>query len=38
MSDEKYGLYIDGKHIEVTEEVYREYKWADEKEWYFVER
>ncbi len=24
MSDRKYGLYIDGRYIEVTEEVYRD--------------
>ncbi len=38
MSDREYGLYIDGRYIEVTEEVYREYKRAEEKEKYFMKR
>ncbi len=38
MSDREYGLYIDGRYIEVTEEVYQEYKRAEEKEKYFMKR
>lgn len=38
MSEKKFYLCIDGRNIEVSEEVYREYKRGEEKERYFMRR
>lgn len=38
MSDKDFYLYIDGQPVKVSEEVYREYKRAEEKERYFMKR
>lgn len=37
MAEKEYFLYIEGKRIEVTEEVYREYYRAERRERYFME-
>ncbi|MCX4298128.1 MAG: sigma-70 family RNA polymerase sigma factor [Lachnospiraceae bacterium] len=36
MEDKNYYLYIDGNPVKVTEEVYREYYRAEDKERYFM--
>ena len=38
MAEKEYFLYIDGQPIKVTEEIYREYKRAEDKERYFMRR
>lgn len=38
MSGQDFYLYIDGKPVKVSEEVYREYYRAEEKERYFMTR
>lgn len=38
MSEQDFYLYIDGKPVKVSEEVYREYYRAEEKERYFMTR
>lgn len=38
MSEQAFYLYIDGKPVKVSEEVYREYYRAEEKERYFMTR
>lgn len=38
MSDKDFYLYINGEAINVNEDVYREYKRAEEKEHYFMKR
>lgn len=38
MAEKNFYLYIDGQPVEVSEEVYREYKRAEEKERYFMRR
>lgn len=38
MSEQDFYLYIDGKPVKVSEEVYREYYRAEEKERYFMMR
>lgn len=37
MAEKEYFLYIEGKRIEVTEEVYREYYRGERRERYFME-
>ncbi len=37
MAEKEYFLYIEGKRIEVTEEVYREYYRGERREHYFME-
>ncbi len=37
MAEKEYFLYIEGKRIEVTEEVYREYYQGERRERYFME-
>ena len=38
MVEKYYFLYIDGQPIKVTEEIYREYKRAEDKERYYMRR
>lgn len=38
MEEKDFYLYIDGQPIKVSEEVYREYKRAEDKERYFMRR
>lgn len=38
MSEQDFYLYIDGKPVKVSEEVYREFMRAEEKERYFMRR
>ena len=38
MPDKDFFLYIDGQPVKVTEEIYREYKRAEDKERYFMRR
>lgn len=38
MSKHDFFLYIDGQAVQVSEEVYREYKRGEEKERYFMRR
>ncbi len=38
MSEKDFYLYIDGHSVKVTEDVYREYKRAEDKERYFMRR
>ena len=38
MSEKDFYLYIDGQVVKVSEEVYREYKRAEDKERYFMKR
>ena len=38
MSEKEFYLYIDGQNVKVSEEVYRVYKSAEEKERYFMKR
>lgn len=38
MSEKDFYLYIDGQPVKVNEEVYQEYKRAEEKERYFMKR
>lgn len=38
MSEQDFYLYIDGKSVKVSEEVYREFMRAEEKEQYFMRR
>lgn len=38
MSDQNYYILIDGYPVQVTENVYREYRRAEEKEQYFMRR
>lgn len=38
MSEQNFYLEIDGQSVKVSEEVYREYKRAEEKERYFMRR
>ena len=38
MADKDFFLYIDGQPVVVTEEIYREYKRAEDKERYFMRR
>lgn len=38
MAEKDFFLYIDGQPIKVTEEIYREYKKAEDKERYFMRR
>lgn len=37
MAEKEYFLFIEGKRIEVTEEVYREYYRVERRERYFME-
>ena len=37
MAEKEYFLFIEGKRIEVTEEVYREYYRGERRERYFME-
>ena len=36
--EEKFYLHINGESVRVSREVYRVYKNAEEKEWYFMKR
>ena len=38
MSEKNFYLYIDGLAVQVSKEVYREYKRAEDKERYFMKR
>ncbi|MDE7352992.1 MAG: sigma-70 family RNA polymerase sigma factor [Acetatifactor sp.] len=38
MAEKDFYLYIDGQPVKVSEEVYREYKRAEDKERYFMRR
>lgn len=38
MSEEEFYLYIDGRRVKVSREVYREYKRLEDKEQYFMKR
>ena len=38
MSEKDFYLYIDGQNVKVSEEIYRVYKSAEEKERYFMKR
>ena len=38
MAEKDFYLYIEGQPVKVSEEVYREYKHAEEKERYFMKR
>lgn len=38
MSDQNYCILIDGNPVRVTEDMYREYRRAEEKEQYFMRR
>lgn len=38
MTEKDFYLYIDGQSVKVNEEVYREYKRAEDKERYFMRR
>ncbi len=38
MSEKNFYLYIEGLAVQVSEEVYREYKRAEDKEHYFMKR
>jgi hypothetical protein len=38
VSEKKFYLYIEGLAVQVSEEVYREYKHAEDKERYFMKR